>query len=245
MIFNTAVLVKRFPVLGVYKRHLLGLVDSLAPAKKSYSQYAEDEYLKQQLEQYNLKDGMYVDIGSNHPTRISNTYLFYRMGLRGIAIEPNVELTKQHNRLRPRDIVLNVGCGDTPSLGQLKVGKAPVLSHFQSNEENQAISEALGFECWRTEYVSILPLDLIVKEVSPEWIFLMSVDVEGLDYEVLKGAKETLSKVLFCCVEANNEAEEKRLDALLTNEGFCLLKKAHCNLIYVNQSDVFKKYCTQ
>lgn len=236
---------KKLPFVGKYKRYFISLIDSYTPVKSTYSQHGEDKFLRSKLINYNLSDGIYVDIGSNHPTCISNTYLFYRMGLYGIAIESNFELTQLHQKCRTRDIVLNFGCGNKPSLGKFKLGKAPVLSYFDSSKkESESTRKKLGFEYWRTEYVPILPLDLILSKISYEWIFLLSIDVEGMDVEVLQGSIKTLSKVLFCCVEANSDSEAKTIDNLLKNNNFALISKMGCNIIYENQSSWFNQYCS-
>jgi hypothetical protein len=56
-----------------------------------------------------LRGGIYVDVGANHPTSISNTFLLYRHGLHGVTIEPNPELSQLHRRFRRRDVVVSVG----------------------------------------------------------------------------------------------------------------------------------------
>jgi len=57
---------------------------------KSYSQEGEDLILLRIFEKKRI--GFYVDVGSHHPFRFSNTYLFYRLGWRGINIDANQEV---------------------------------------------------------------------------------------------------------------------------------------------------------
>ena len=241
-------LVRFFPSIGIWKRSISALRDSFFPEKASYSQHGEDQFILAALSNYDLASGIYVDVGANHPTSISNTYLFYRKGYHGITIEPNPELSQLHQKFRPRDIILNIGCSNQPSLGCLNIGKAPVLSHFSNNAEieyrdkNYVSHQTLGFEVWKSMYVPILSLDMVIAEISCEWIYFLSIDVEGLDYEVLQGAKDTLNKVLFCCIEANDGLIEKEIDTCLTNIGFSLKKKIYCNLIYFNNNDSFNRY---
>lgn len=142
MIFNyqetvKSILLKKLPFLGAYKRFLLSMLNSFTPIKSFCSQHGEDAFIKKELQSYGLNHSIYVDIGSNHPTCISNTYLFYRTGLHGVAIEANSELAKLHRHFRARDIVLNFGCGSEPSLGKFQIGKAPVLSHFYNYKQRK------------------------------------------------------------------------------------------------------------
>jgi hypothetical protein len=70
------------------KRFWVAARDALSPVRESYAQHGEDRYIRQQLSGVDLTSGIYVDIGANQPTQISNTYLFYRAGGSGVAIEP-------------------------------------------------------------------------------------------------------------------------------------------------------------
>jgi FkbM family methyltransferase len=240
MKFLTNFLLNKVPFVGIYKRFFLALINTFQSTKITYSQHGEDAILFERLQAYDLKSGIYIDVGSNHPTTISNTYLFYRQGFSGIAIEPNVELSKLHRKFRPRDICLSIGCSNEAKLGKLEIGKAPVLSHFQSDDND--MSNSLGFDLWRTEYVPILPLDLVLESIDYEWIYLLSVDVEGLDIEVLEGSRNILPKTLFCCVEVNNNFFSQKVDLFMVENGFIHEQKIGCNSLYRNPSSSLEKY---
>src|SRR5262245_11707880 len=51
----------------------------------------------------------YVDVGAAHPVRLSNTYNLYRLGARGILVEPDPMLARRLRRARPNDIVIEAG----------------------------------------------------------------------------------------------------------------------------------------
>jgi hypothetical protein len=53
--------------------------------------------------------GFYIDVGAHHPTRFSNTYLFYKKGWSGINIDANPKSMELFNRRRSRDINIEVG----------------------------------------------------------------------------------------------------------------------------------------
>lgn len=191
-----------------------------------------------QLSGYDLDTGIYVDVGANHPSTISNTYLFYRMGLHGISIEPNPELIALHKKYRPRDIAVASGCGRDARLGILEVSKAPVLSRFAAGDSAQLFD----IEIQRLVYVPILPLDDIASAIPHEWIYLMSIDVEGLDIEVLQGARTALTKTLLVCIEAYDERERSAAAGFLEPMGFVLQQAVDCNLIFRNCSESFDRY---
>jgi len=80
------------------------------PCKKSYSQHGEDVHILKLIDTLNINKqrDIYIDVGANHPMDLSNTYLFYRKGYRGVAIEPNKELINLFKVFRKRDIAINV-----------------------------------------------------------------------------------------------------------------------------------------
>ena len=71
------------------------------------SQFQEDRFI---LNKFPKKyKGIYLDIGSFHPTRHNNTYLLYKSGWKGINIDLNSLSIDLFNFLRPRDININTG----------------------------------------------------------------------------------------------------------------------------------------
>ena len=72
----------------------------------SYSQECEDLVLKRIFEN---KIGFYVVVGAHHPKLFSNTYLFYKKGWKGINIDALPESMKLFNKMRPRDINIEIG----------------------------------------------------------------------------------------------------------------------------------------
>lgn len=74
----------------------------------------------------------YIDVGANHPTDISNTYLLYRNNYNGYLIEPNPELCNLLKVFRPKDKVLNIGIGPKAQVVPFLISRTPVGSSFDS-----------------------------------------------------------------------------------------------------------------
>jgi FkbM family methyltransferase len=227
------------PWLGPLRRHLRARYDSLRACGISYSQHGEDALLLAELRDYDLRDAIYVDVGANHPTDISNTYLFYRRGHFGVTIEPNQELARLHRRFRPRDIVVPVGCGKQAQLASFEISKTPGLSRFERGSQSDSAPKG---ELWRKELLPILTLDTVLEATSFQWIFLLSIDVEGLDLEVLEGAPNALSKTLFLCIEANDGREKEVLTRYADQAGFDFARAIGCNVVFKNRSSRFDHY---
>ena len=216
--------------LGPVKRTAVAFLDSRAPLKASYSQHGEDAWILKELSGLDLSDGMYVEIGANHPTTISNTYLLYRHGFRGIVIEPNLELLSLHRRVRPKDIQIGVGCGSESGIAKFHLFSTPVASSFDIHH-TERVKDA---KVLRVDYLPILTLDALLKSFPHKWVYFLSIDTEGFDYQVILGAKETLKKTLWLCVETNDEKSERELKAALEND-FELVKRFSCNMIFRNR----------
>ena len=61
---------------------------------KSYAQCAEDLIIRFAFDQMGIRKPVYLDIGAHDPIFLSNTYLFYKKGSRGVCVEPNPMLCK-------------------------------------------------------------------------------------------------------------------------------------------------------
>ncbi len=57
-------------------------------------------------------------MGSNHPSKLSNTYKLYVSGMRGICIDPNRTLLDLQAILRPDDILLPAAIGSGSAIGK-------------------------------------------------------------------------------------------------------------------------------
>jgi len=213
------------------KRYLIAYKDSVIYSKNSYSQYSEDLFLMEQLPNISPKNSIYIEVGANQPTQISNTYLFYRKGFHGIVIEPNREMTNLFRRFRPNDIHLEIGCSNINGILKFKNSTSSVLSGFTDD-----IKEMKGQSSW----VPILTVDEIWCDAGEKQIvFLLSIDTEGFDLNVIKGARETL-KHTICAIIETSENDKDEIQEIMQAEGFKLIKKTECNCIYLNEETANK-----
>jgi FkbM family methyltransferase len=218
-------IVNNFAFLGKYKRLIVAFLNTMSPVKASYSQHQEDKFIWDILQGYDLNGSVYVDIGANHPTDISNTYLLYRKGLHGIIVEPNEELVALFRTFRKRDLPLMIGCSNTTALLKFNISKTPVVSSFTDNKD---------INIYKSIYLPVMPIDIALLHLDFEYISFLSIDVEGLNYEVLQGAKNTIQRSLIVCIEFDKE-EEKNIFTELMGPGFDLLGIYGCNIIYINK----------
>lgn len=80
---------------------------------RSFSQCGEDIIIKFLAHHVlHIKDIIYLDLGSNHPTHLNNTYLFYVEGCYGVSVDANQVFIKMYHDLRPRDKFIHCGVGN-------------------------------------------------------------------------------------------------------------------------------------
>lgn len=187
--------------------------------RKSYSQHGEDVRLAQLFRNTSQADINYVDVGCNHPMKISNTYLFYRNGARGVCIDANSSFGYLYRLFRRRDLFISVGVGVQGELAKFYNLGIHVLSSFKNFSKND-----------RFEYVPVLSLDEILKNMNIENISILSIDVEGFNLEVLKGATRTLLNVEVICIEFDSNEEKSEIIDFLSGS-FYIVEEIYCNLI--------------
>lgn len=156
--------------------------------KRTYAQSGEDVIAWTELSGREnpapTKNGFYVDIGAFHPKLFSNTYLFYKKGWRGICVEPNPKMGKLFRIARSRDVFLNVGVGDAMvTYYMFEEGAVNTFSAEQARKNQEVGRKLVG-----KRKILILPLKTILDRYLPKGqkIDLLSVDVEGMDLEVLR-----------------------------------------------------------
>lgn len=156
-------------------------------AVQSYAQEGEDLVLAALFGAVlHHRAGFYVDVGAHDPWRFSNTCFFYHRGWQGINIDPRPGVKAVFDRERPRDINLEVAIAGKPGTLTYHCFDEPLLNGF--DRDLSAARHADGkHRIVGTRQVAALPLAAILEQHLPDSrrIDFLSVDVEGMDLEVL------------------------------------------------------------
>ncbi|GAB3200552.1 FkbM family methyltransferase [Pontibacter aydingkolensis] len=160
-------------------------VKDLRFGRISYSQEAEDLILERIFEFY--QSGFYVDVGAHHPKRFSNTYLFYKKGWNGINIDAMPNSMRLFNKIRPKDINLELGVSQSKKSLLYYMFDEPALNGFSENVSEDR-NKNTSYKIIGKQEISTLPLSEILNQYveGDQAITFLSIDVEGLDLEVLK-----------------------------------------------------------
>ena len=165
------------------KMQWMGLED--LPTKViSYAQNQEDILLARAFSHSN---GMWLDVGANHPVFHSVTKLFSDRGWRGINIEPSPLVFGELEAERPHDINLNVGVAhgadtlmfyDTPDRHGWSTFRIELANHYRE----------IGVEVVERP-IPVVPLaEICDRHVGDRTIDFLKIDAEGFEQHVLLGA---------------------------------------------------------
>lgn len=117
---------------------------SIAPGRKFFDQCGEDRILEFIFNVLRTEKPSYIDIGANHPFIFNNTALFYLKGSKGISIEYNPELHTKLEQMRPRDINLNIGIGESKDISTYYIMDAPRSIHFLLKKSKNCVNGGAG-----------------------------------------------------------------------------------------------------
>ena len=208
--------------------------------KYSYSQCGEDLIIDFLFETLKIKYPTYLDLGAHHPCYLSNTYRFYRTGSVGVNIEADPALIGAFKKIRPRDQNINVGIGPKAGFLDLYVMSVPTLNTF-SLEEAERFKKESGFEIIKKVSVEVLTFDKIVSTYCQNIPDFVSLDVEGLDLEIIKSIDFKTIRPKFFCIETVSYSETRggvknlEIDKIFYENGYFKYADTFINSIYVDK----------
>ena len=197
--------------------------------RQSCSQFGEDLFLR---DYFGERQGLYIEIGGNHPFMMSNTFLLYRMGWRGLVVEPIHGLYARHRRFRPRDIQINAAVSD--DVGELTFYEMvpSLLSTCVPEEANEILSTGKAKLLREYSVPVVTVAELYRKHLAPRTVSLLSVDTEGHDIAVLRGVDWEMMHPEIVICEANDETKGSEIRRFLADHGYECLKVMGCNLVF-------------
>lgn len=209
--------------------------------RKSYSQCGEDIIVDYVFRLRGITNPSYIDIGANHPYFISNTAMFYERGCRGINIEANPQLVPAFQAARPENINLNVGIGDKEGELDFYIMENNTMSCFSEKERDFLVCN--GQKLLRTEKIRLTTVSAVLSsyfnDTFPDFL---SLDAEGMDFDILKSIDWEKYSPKIICVEAAEfspiGAGKRRSELIdfLESKGFYEYANTNLNAIMVKRS---------
>jgi len=221
--------------LGVVRRQLERLRDALplSHGRTSFSQEGEDLVLARLFE--TRGPGIYVDVGAHHPRRFSNTLLLYRGGWHGVNIDATPGSMRAFARERARDINLEMGVTATRETRTLYVFDEPALNTFDATRAKQL--DRPPFRLIAEKPIACAPLHAILADHKIRAIDLLSIDVEGLDFDVVQTVDWDVQKPGVVIVEQFTHdiaaLLQSELHRYMRDRGYELIAKTFNSLFYM------------
>ena len=209
-------------------------------AQPSFAQQGEDLIINSIFQNHlKINKPSYIDIGAYHPIYSNNTFLLYLRGSRGVLVEPNPAYTKLLKSIRKEDTVLNIGIGvtDEKEADYYVFDKSSQLNTFSRERADKYIKEYGPNVLKEVLKMPLVNINEVLIQNFKKTPNLFSIDVEGLDLEILKTLDFGRFRPDLFCVETsefgtfkvNNEVS----DFMQTN-GYIICASTYVNTIFVD-----------
>jgi FkbM family methyltransferase len=202
---------------------------AIGARRGSFSQHGEDTFIHERFGR--KKGGFYVDVGASHPFRLSNTFLLYKNGWRGVTVEPIPLLGRLHKRWRPQDSLVQKAIGLSPGKVCFQEMLPSVLSTLDAKTAQSYVSEGKA-QLLRSYEIDVITLDqLFATYVGRRTIDLLSIDVEGLDADTITTFRLDDIRPITICIEANHCDDRCKILTYFERRKYRLVAELGCNLI--------------
>ena len=207
----------------------------------SHSQAGEDLALDSALHLLGIADRSYLDIGAYHPTVMSNTFLFYEKGYRGILVEPCPSQAQALIAGRPGDDVVCAALwggpdDEVPYYGMSDDGwsgidlaeaqRMTAVTHGRVTLRNTITTPALNAgDFVRRKYPAGSPVPTIV-----------SIDAEGSTRAIVQSIDWQAFRPTILCVEtliAGTRTHDNDIGCMLRDHGYVVRGGSFVNTFFI------------
>ncbi len=216
------------------------------PSLCSYAQLGEDLILYYVMQMFDIKKPSYLDIGAFHAKRLSNTYFFYKRGSRGVLVEPDPVLFRDLKKQRKQDVCLNVGVGcSSKKEADFYISSENGLntfSHIEAEKRQGAVSIN------RIMKVPVTTINNILRNSCKVCPDIVSIDVEGLDEEIVKSIDFTTYRPAAFCIETIRFIDQYKNSSItdfMLSQNYKIFADTNVNTIYIDAerwNQWFKKF---
>jgi FkbM family methyltransferase len=184
------------------------------------------------------RDGFYIDIGANDGVNSSNTYLFEKIGWKGVCVEPIPELFRTLTENRKCDCY-NVAISDknNDEAEFVKALGVEVLSGLEK-EMTESHKERIFREKGEIQTIKVKTItfnELMSNHQNINYVDFLSVDVEGAEMSILKTIDFKKYKFGLISVENNEETpgDGERMRNYMLERGYKMLTNLPWDMVFV------------
>lgn len=213
--------------------------------KVSVAQSGEDTIVEYVLMVLGIKlsDEYYLDLGANHAKQLSNTYMLYKKGMRGVLVEANPQLIEELKFYRSEDVILNkcISNHSDESL-QFYIMSGDGLSCTSMDAVNEMIEKNPQLYIKDTITVDTITVNQILQKYFSKAPILLSIDIEGQEESILQTLDYDKYAPLIVIVEridyGTTIATKKRKDLIadiMSQNGYFEYAFTGINSIFINK----------
>lgn len=213
--------------------------------KVSVAQSGEDTIVEYVLMVLGIKlsDEYYLDLGANHAKQLSNTYMLYKKGMRGVLVEANPQVIGELKFYRSEDVILNkcISNHSDESL-QFYIMSGDGLSCTSMDAVNEMIEKNPQLYIKDTITVDTITVNQILQKYFSKAPILLSIDIEGQEESILQTLDYDKYAPLIVIVEridyGTTIATKKRKDLIadiMSQNGYFEYAFTGINSIFINK----------
>ena len=190
----------------------------------------------------NQKNGFYVDVGAQHPIKNNNTYLLHKKGWEGINIDLDQKNINLFNVSRKKD------CNICAAISSLEKDANLYYYHEGSpiNTLSREIADRQKAIIKETRAIRTKTLTSILEnsKFKNKEIDFLSIDVEGVELEVLQGLNLNIYKPKIIVVELLDldskklEIKNLNINNVINSEIYKYIEKNNYTMINWLHSDI-------
>ena len=218
---------------------LKGLDIVTLKGKPSYSQMGEDLIARYYFDTVGIKTPTYLEVGTNQPMMCNNTFFFYRNHSYGVCVEPDASMIETIKNARPRDTVLNVGIGVTEAKDVPYYAFPGWRNGWNTfSAEEASIREAESGIRPEVKQVPIRSINSVIAEHFKKAPNFISIDVEGMDLEILQSLNFDLYNPDLICTETitfstdNTGRKTSETHQFMESKGYFVYADTHINTLF-------------
>ena len=190
----------------------------------------------------NQKNGFYVDVGAQHPIKNNNTYLLHKKGWEGVNIDLDQKNINLFNVSRKND------CNICAAISSLE--KDANLYYYHEGSPINTLSKEIAdrqkaiIKETRTIRTKTLTSILENSKFKNKVIDFLSIDVEGVELEVLQGLNLNIYKPKIIVVELLDldskklEIKNLNINNVINSEIYKYIEKNNYTMINWLHSDI-------
>ena len=234
---------RKFIFILAYK--FLKKVSYFLGISSSFSSDGEDYALNKLLS--GIKGGRYIDIGSNHPIKHSNTFSFYLLGWSGVCIDPIPHFNNKYKIFRSGDVFINAGI-----IGKVEGNVMMDFFYYKNYPDNSTfdvsrVEELKNYFNRHPTSITSIPMITFMEVMTrfnydPGYkgdIHLLNLDTEGYELNILDSIFDLKVNPWVICVEDLGYSAETVISSDIHNflhqRNYILITRTFLSSIYVRK----------